>query len=291
MERVSVVIPARNAERTLARTLIAIKQGTRIPEQVIVVDGCSTDRTGSIGQGHGAIVVENPKLHAASARRMGVELSSNPIIAFTDSDCVPASDWIQRIGEAFESDLLLDGIGGRVTLSEPQNRVQAFSAQVFENIKLFPTFPVRIMTKGVSGLSFAGANCAFRKDKIIAVGSFRDEFGNYAEEVDLLWRLIDAGAKLVFDPELRVEHLGYPDTIRGLIQTSFRQGITSTLLTKFHGRSPRVDWFLYRQWVSSAIRVVWPWSYDPYAYLSLLQLSVFIAAKWYSSIRVRTVNI
>jgi len=289
--KISVVIPTRNSERFIAQTLTAIRKGTRLPEEVIVVDGCSTDCTRAISQTHDATVVENVKLHTASARRIGVETATSPIIAFTDSDCIPVPDWVERIAHAFEADPRLDGIGGRVTLTEPRNPVQAFSAHVFENIKSFPREPVQITTKGVSGLSFAGANCAFRKEKIIAVGNFRDQFSNYAEEVDLLWRLIDDGAKLIFDSDLKVEHLGYPDTLEGLIRSSFRQGTTSTLLTKYHGRSPRIDWFLYKKWIKSAMATLNPWNRDPWSALSLLQLSVFIAAKWYSSVRVGTMNL
>ena len=291
MVKISVVIPARNSERTIAQTLIAIHQGMRPPEEVIVVDGCSTDHTRAISQAHSATVVENVKLHAASARRIGVETATSSIIAFTDSDCIPAPDWVKYIAHAFETDSQLDGIGGRVTLTEPRTRVQSFSAHVFESIKAFPKESVQITTKGVSGLSFPGANCAFRKEKIVVVGNFRDQLSNHAEEVDLLWRLIDDGAKLVFNPDLIVEHLGYPDTVKGLIRSSFRQGTTSTLLTKYHGRSPRIDWFLYKKWIKSAIETIKPWNRDPWAALSLLQLSVFIAAKWYTSLQVRTVNL
>jgi len=271
--------------------LTAIHQGVRPPEEIIVVDGCSTDHTRAISQAHGATVVENVKVHAASARRMGVEAANSSIVAFTDSDCIPASDWVERIAHAFETDAELDGIGGRVMLTRPRTRVQAFSAHVFESIKSFPKEPMQITAKGVSGLSFAGANCAFRREKIIAVGNFRDQFSNYAEEVDLLWRLIDDGARLIFDPDLKVEHSGYPDTVKGLIRSSFRQGTTSTLLTKYHGRSPRIDWFLYKKWIESVIATLNPWSHDPWSTLSLLQLSVFIAAKWYTSMRVGTMNL
>ncbi len=289
--KISVVIPARNAGKTIAKTLMSIQQGKRQPEEILVVDGCSTDNTREISLQHDVEVIENLKLHASSARRIGVEKANHPIIAFTDSDCIPAPDWVERIANHFETDSELDGLGGRVTLTKPQTHIQAFSAHVFESIKSFPKESIQITTKGVGGLSFAGANCAFSKDKIIAVGNFRDQFSNHGEEVDLLWRLVDSRAKLVFDPLLCVEHLGYPDTMKKLIRASFRNGTTSTLLTKYHGRSPRIDWYLYKKWFGSLVSTLNPWNKDPWASLLLLELTVFITAKWYTSLRVKTINI
>lgn len=289
--KISVVIPARNAEKTIGQTLEAIQQGTRQPEEILVVDGCSTDKTRTISQQYDVTVIENLKLHAASARRLGTEKANNPFIAFTDSDCIPASNWLERIAAHLDADPQLDGMGGRVTLTKPQTHIQAFSAHVFESIKSFPIESIQITTKGVGGLSFAGANCAFSKEKIIAVGNFRDQFSNHGEEVDLLWRLVDAKAKLVFDPLLFVEHLGYPDTMGKLIRASFRNGTTSTLLTKYHGRSPRVDWSLYKKWLSSLVSTFNPWDKDPWAFLLLLELTVFITSKWYTSLREKTINL
>jgi glycosyltransferase involved in cell wall biosynthesis len=289
--KITVVLPARNADSTIMQTLEAIKKGTSQPDEILVVDGCSTDRTREYCQQLSIPVIQNTKLHAASARRLGIENASHQIIAFTDSDCIPSADWLERIKDHFTSDPELDGLGGRVTLTKPQTRVQAFSAHVFESIKSFPKEAVQISTKGVAGLSFAGANCAFRKDKIIAVGNFRDQFSNHGEEVDLLWRLVDAKANLVFDPLLCVEHLGYPDTINKLIHTSFRNGTTSTLLTKYHNRSPRIDWFLYKKWLHSLFSLLNPWDNNPWSSLLLLELTIFITAKWFTSLREGTINL
>jgi glycosyltransferase involved in cell wall biosynthesis len=288
---ISVAIPARNSEKFIAQTLQAIQQGTYHPAEILVVDGCSTDQTALIARSFGAKIVENPMLHTASARNIGVIEAKSPIIAFTDSDCVPASNWLEQIAFAFLNDPQLDGVGGPVLLSRPKNQIQAYSAHVFESIKSFPEQPTLITKKGVGGLSFAGANCAFTRQKVIESGNFRDQFSNMAEEVDLLWRLVDNHARLLFDPQIVVEHLGYPETIRGLLQTNFRHGATSTYLTKYHKRSPRIDWSLYKKLFHSLIAVVNPWNHDSWAGLRVIQLSAFIAAKWYTSIRIKTINL
>jgi len=288
---VSVVIPARNSAKFIDQTLTAIQNGSRQPAEILVIDGCSNDNTKAIAEEHNVTVFDNKKKHTSAGRRLGVEKAKGPVIAFTDADCIPASNWIEIITKYFSEDQQLAGVGGRVVLSNPRNDVQAYSAHVFESIKSFPTSPTQIRTKVVSGFSFAGANCAFSKQRILAVGSFRHQFANYAEEVDLLWRLVDDNAKCIFDPTLCVEHLGYADTIQGLLRTSFRQGVTSTLLTKYHRKSPRIDWALYAKWFKSCAAFLNPWNSDPWSALSMLQIGVFIAAKWYTSARMATINL
>jgi len=289
--KVTIVIPARNAEKTIAKTIVAIQENTYLPEQIIVVDGCSSDRTKDICLSFGVEVISNSKLHAASARNLGIENSKFPIVAFTDADCIPAKDWVERIVHQFESNPELDGVGGPVTLSAPKNQIEAFSASVFESIKSFSEDPVRITVKGVGGRSFAGANCAFSKSRVTSIGGFRDQFSNFGEEVDLLWRMVDAGSFLIFDPMICVEHMGYSDTIIKLIHTSYRNGIASTLLTKYHKRSPRIDSILYKKWFLSLLSTINPWRKDRCSHLLLLELSVFISAKWITSIKERTINL
>jgi cellulose synthase/poly-beta-1,6-N-acetylglucosamine synthase-like glycosyltransferase len=258
---------------------------------VLIIDGNSSDETVSIAETLGAQVVKNPMLHAASARKIGIIEATSPIVAFTDSDCLPGADWLESIARRFTEDPELDGVGGPVLLSNPKNQIQAYSAHVFENIKSFPENLTYITQKKTRGFSFPGANCAFRRDKVLEVGNFREEFSNLAEEVDLLWRLVEINAKLLFDPGIKVEHLGYPDTLAGLIKTNFRYGATSTQLAKFHNLSPRIDWSLYKILVKSQISTINPFNKDKWAPLRVVQLSAFIAAKWYTSVRIRTINL
>lgn len=59
---VSIVIPARNEQRTLPALLASIESGTVLPAEVIVVDDNSTDATSQVAREHGAIVVGAPPL-------------------------------------------------------------------------------------------------------------------------------------------------------------------------------------------------------------------------------------
>jgi cellulose synthase/poly-beta-1,6-N-acetylglucosamine synthase-like glycosyltransferase len=225
--RYSVVIPSRNSARTVGATLDTLLDGQRLPDEILVIDGLSEDHTVEVARQRGARIVVNMKRHVAAARQLGVMSAVGDVVAFTDSDCLPAKDWLQGIASRFEEDPRLDGVGGKVVLTTPCNEIQRYSAHVFETIMRFPEEETLVTRKGMAG-SFAGANCAYRRTAILAVGGFREEFTNHAEEIDLFWRLIDNGAKLLFDPALRVEHLEYPDTLTSLVKTNFNYGFAST---------------------------------------------------------------
>jgi len=285
----SVIIPARNSAQTIEGTLNSLINGKRVPDEIIVVDGCSTDNTKAIAEKYGCKVIVNYNKNVAAARQIGIENACFEIVAFTDSDCRPALGWLQGIWEHFRNDPSLSGVGGPIFLSHPTNKIQAYSANVFESIMHFPKESTFITQKKMNG-AFAGANSAYKKEAILSIGGFRKVFTNHAEEIDLFWRLIDAHAKLLFDPEILVEHLGYPSTIQQLIHTNFNYGMASTKLSKYH-IGKQIDLSLYALLFRSIISVLNPFDHDQWALLRALQLSIFIGAKLYSSLILRTINI
>mgnify|MGYP003935706357 CR=1 FL=1 len=90
--KITVVIPAGNVGSNIVRALKAIQKGTHQPDEILVVGGCSTDKTREYCQQFSITVIQNTKLHATSARRLGIENASHKTIAFTDSDCITSVD-------------------------------------------------------------------------------------------------------------------------------------------------------------------------------------------------------
>src|SRR4051795_7426218 len=66
--RVSVLIAARDAAATLAATLDSLSRQTAPPDEIVVVDDGSTDKTADIAGATGAHVVRTPPLGLAVAR-------------------------------------------------------------------------------------------------------------------------------------------------------------------------------------------------------------------------------
>lgn len=109
--RLTVVVPARDAEATLAATLGTLVGRPDIARVVVVDDG-STDRTATIAQEAGATVVGGDGAGPAAARNRGMAVVKTELVAFCDAD----DDWIAPIPDprllALGADPGLDGAWG-----------------------------------------------------------------------------------------------------------------------------------------------------------------------------------
>lgn len=101
--RVSVVIPCRNDGVLLAQCLAALGRQTVLPDEIIVVDGYSTDATVAIAAAAGALVVHPTLPGIFPATATGFDVARSEIIARFDADSVPPDDWIERVKQLFES--------------------------------------------------------------------------------------------------------------------------------------------------------------------------------------------
>jgi glycosyltransferase involved in cell wall biosynthesis len=90
---ISVIIPAYNAERTIRRALNSIENQTLLPNEVIVVDDCSTDQTNAVvreymkdSQLNIRHEIQSVNTGAGSARNLGWLVASGKYLAFLDAD-------------------------------------------------------------------------------------------------------------------------------------------------------------------------------------------------------------
>jgi glycosyltransferase involved in cell wall biosynthesis len=93
-QRISVIIPAFNAERFLGEALDSVfAQGIEDPE-VVVVDAGSTDGTAAVAEryGRGVRVIRQPRSGSGRARNAGLAATSGELVAFLDADDLWSDD-------------------------------------------------------------------------------------------------------------------------------------------------------------------------------------------------------
>ena len=100
--RVSVLIPARNEERTLPNLLPALRRQSFQPLEVIVIDDHSSDRTAAIACQAGVRVLQPPTLPEGWcgktwALHNGVNVSSGEVLVFLDADTEPGPTFLERL--------------------------------------------------------------------------------------------------------------------------------------------------------------------------------------------------
>lgn len=104
--KVSLVVTVLNEEPSIAALLESIIAQTKRPDEMIIVDGGSTDRTCDIIKSYQKFY-KNIKLHEfkttrSEARNIGINASSSDVIVTTDAGCVAEKHWIEKITRPFQ---------------------------------------------------------------------------------------------------------------------------------------------------------------------------------------------
>ena len=214
---VSVIVPAFNAETTIGLCLEAV-QGAR-PFEILLIDDGSTDRTNEIAEKYGARILKTQgRSGPAAARNIGALEARGNVLFFVDADVQMYRNTVDRVREAFAGDPSLDALIGSYDdspadpdfLSQYKNLMHCYVHQ-----------------RGRSEASTFWSGCgAIRRDVFLANSGFSNDYSRPAiEDIELGYRLVQAGRKIRLDHDLQVKHLKRW-TFWGLVKTDiFDRGI------------------------------------------------------------------
>src|SRR5215218_5912396 len=106
---ISLVVPVRNEEESLARLVSSIRRQTRQPDEVILVDGGSTDRTVALARELAAgderfRIVEAGQASPGRGRNVGAGEARYPWVAFTDAGIGLDPEWLERLADEVEEE-------------------------------------------------------------------------------------------------------------------------------------------------------------------------------------------
>ncbi len=232
----TVIIAAHNEEQTIGACLQSVLAQTISPErfEVIVANDRSTDRTAEVVEGFQIIHEKlrlitiqttpggvSPKKYALSR---AIEEASNPIIVFTDADCVVPSTWLETIDRRFEPDV---GIVQGITTYRKLDRM---------NPHFFGLQAVDFLSHGIVSATAIGVgmpinsnanNFAFRFEVFQSLGGYRGVQDVISGDDDLLlqkvWRSGRWRIRYMAEPEGAVETLP-TKTVAGVFEQRKRWG-------------------------------------------------------------------
>ncbi|MDP2208921.1 MAG: glycosyltransferase family 2 protein [Bacteroidota bacterium] len=232
----SIIIPTYNRLSQLKLALQSILNQDLDDYEVIVVDDGSTDGTEqylkSLAKPKLIVISQNNKGPAA-ARNAGIKLSQGKYIAFTDDDCTVPSNWLSSFKEVFESNEV-DIIGGAVRNSNKKN----IYSEVSQHITNF--FVEYLNQEGGSSPFLTSNNIAYRADVLKKVGGFDDRFRKAGgEERALNWKILSAGGKSVYAPDILVDHNHEMD-LSGFVKQQLNYGCGSFLLYNVVGKEFKI---------------------------------------------------
>lgn len=194
--RISVVIPAYNEEKFIGNCLESLMKQTVAPDEIIVVDNLSEDRTAAIAKAYNARVVVAKTRGMAHARNFGFNAARYEIIARCDADTVVPANWIERIKTDFQKPV--DGLTGPIIYPDAIFKWAFFSKLYIHILKLvtgyYPLTGINMIVTKKIWLKVRNQVCS--DDKKVH------------EDIDLTMHIKKKGGVIGYDPLLVVKSSG-----------------------------------------------------------------------------------
>lgn len=203
--RVAVTSAVFNEEKNIRAFLDALLAQTRRPDEIIIVDDGSTDSTASILEEYAAAhseirCLQQENKGPAAARNYAWKTASADICVFTDGDCVPEPDWIEKLTAPF-SDSSVGAAAGTYKTLNPENLLARFIGMEID-------WRYRNVAGDVD--AHGSYNLAVRREILKQTGGFREDYPKPSgEDFDLTYK-ISRITKIRFIREAVVGHY-HPD--------------------------------------------------------------------------------
>jgi cellulose synthase/poly-beta-1,6-N-acetylglucosamine synthase-like glycosyltransferase len=206
--KVSIILATLNSELTFDECLKAIFE-LNYPKdslEIIVVDGCSTDRTLEIAEKYPVKVISAP-LNAPAAYNYALEIVSHDVLGFIDADAKVEKEWLNKL-VAYLDDPQVAGVSGGI---ETWNKENVWARSIGYDLEN------RYARLKKSVVRVATMNLLMKKSVIEEVGGF-DEHLPSQYDTDLGFRITSKGYKILFEPNAKCYHFN-----RSTVKAYFRQ--------------------------------------------------------------------
>src|SRR5438105_9684217 len=187
--KVSVVATAKDVGPDIHEFLASLREQTRTPEEIVVVDGGSSDgvTVETLERADGLTLLREPGANIARGRNLAIRAAAHDVIAVTDADCLLSPRWLERLIEPIEDGAdVAAGFYRPLSTSFFQTCAAAVSVREPDEIR--------------PGWMPSSRSVAFRREVFEAAGGY-PEWLRVGEDMYLDHALVASGARIELAPE------------------------------------------------------------------------------------------
>jgi GT2 family glycosyltransferase len=217
VSKISIALCTRNGAERLADNLPTFETIEDHNFELLIVDDGSEDNTIEIVQRFlkstslNARLLTQPPGGLSVARNLATQEAQGEVIAYIDDDARPHPLWLHYLRVAFARNPDAGAAGGPNLAPEPHSLQSALISASSGNAS-------HVLLDDTTAEHLPGCNLAVRRDLLREAEGFDPQFHTAGDDVDLCWRLLDAGYELAFHPAACVFHDRRPDVTSFLRQ-------------------------------------------------------------------------
>jgi glycosyltransferase involved in cell wall biosynthesis len=219
--KVSVVLTTLNEGKNLRHLLDSLVHQENLHE-VVLVDAGSEDDTLAVAESYRSrfprlTLVQQPS-RRGEGRNVGARLATGDLLAFIDGDCIANAFWLRRLSRAWAGDPM---------------RVVAGKTELTGYWAFTKMHRVELPHRG-QDTTWPSCNLAYPRGLFERLTGFDPAFVT-AEDIDLNLRAVEAGAKILHEPDAIV-YAKARDSITGFLRQAYWNGYGRKQLTAKHGK-------------------------------------------------------
>ena len=252
-KNISFYIPAYNAERTIKDSITSIQNQSILPDEIILIDDCSIDKTVEIVKSEFSnikIIVNKQNMGLGYNRNLGIKESKNDIVAAIDADVILDKYWLEKLMPEIEKKNV-SMCGGKMDEYLLNNNINLWRAKYYSQNwgnKLVYNPPFLF-----------GCNTILIKSLWKRVKGYDEKFKTNGEDINFIQKIkSETDSQIIYQPEAKCFHL-QDDNIESLSKRvwryhSFGYKIKEPSLKKLIKLSIKQTKFLLQRFFRSLIK-------------------------------------
>jgi glycosyltransferase involved in cell wall biosynthesis len=227
---ISVIVCAHNEEAYLPACLDSLLAQSRAPDEILVIDNASTDRTGEVAAAcDGVRVIREPRKGLVIARERGRQEAQGDLLVYVDADCRAPQAWLDRIERRFVRTPALVALSSGYRFYDwdwwGRLLIRSYDYTLAPATHLLVKHLLRL------GVVFYGGNFAVRRQALSRIGGFDTSIDFHGEDTNLGRRLFAVGrVDLCLDTYVHTSARRYKALGKGAVFRLYIRNFVSELL-------------------------------------------------------------